>query len=488
MLALRFAEKPQKNLARRVVVSMTAQKKGPWSARLTIITILTLIIGGSRSVPANDVTTAQATQPFVAADIAFVLIATAMVLAMAIPGLALFYGGLVRRKNILSIMMQCVSLTGLMSVIWLLYGYSLVFAPDLPYSFGFVGGFDFVAMNGVLPTNAESGQTIPAVGTIPRMSHFMFQMMFFIITPTLICGAFAERLRFASVCWFSVLWGTFVYCPVAHWIWSDTGWFSEFNTTNPWCKAFDFAGGTVVHITSGVSALICAIIIGNRLGFRQEPMPPHNLTYTALGAMLLWLGWFGFNAGSALAANPLAVAAFTATHMAAASGLLGWSLMEWLSHGRVTLLGACSGAVAGLVVITPACGTCSPLSALLMGIMGGAVCYLACTRLKNAFQYDDSLDAFGIHGVGGLLGAILTGVFATRMMKGGTEPLGLIDGHPEQILYQVIAALVTALYAAFISVILLKIIDSSLGLRVSQQAELQGLDIAEHGEEGYIFH
>lgn len=343
-------------------------------------------------------------------------------------------------------------------------------------------------MNGVLPTNSESGQTIPAVGTIPRMSHFMFQMMFFIITPTLICGAFAERLRFASVCWFSVLWGTFVYCPVAHWIWSDTGWFSEFNTTNPWCKAFDFAGGTVVHITSGVSALICAIIIGNRLGFRQEPMPPHNLTYTALGAMLLWLGWFGFNAGSALAANPLAVAAFTATHMAAASGLLGWSLMEWLSHGRVTLLGACSGAVAGLVVITPACGTCSPLSALLMGIMGGAVCYLACTRLKNAFQYDDSLDAFGIHGVGGLLGAILTGVFATRMMKGGTEPLGLIDGHPEQILYQVIAALVTALYAAFISVILLKIIDSSLGLRVSQQAELQGLDIAEHGEEGYIFH
>jgi Amt family ammonium transporter len=436
---------------------------------------------------AEETSDSSITQPFNGSDIAFVLLASILVLAMVIPGLALFYGGLVRKKNILGVMMQCVSIAGLMTVIWSFYGYSLVFAPDLPGLGGFVGGFDFIAFQGITPTITASGPTFPAVGTIPRMAHFLFQMMFFIITPALICGAFAERMRFGAVCLFSILWGTFVYCPVAHWIWSDTGWFSEFNTVNPWCVAYDFAGGTVVHVTSGVSALVCACLVGNRLGFRQEPMPPHNLTYTAMGAMMLWLGWFGFNSGSALAANPLAVSAFMATHLAATTGLIGWAGMEWYRHGKASLLGACSGVVSGLVVITPACGTCSPGGAMWMGLFGGIACYFACTALKNAFRYDDSLDAFGIHGVGGLVGAVLTGVFATRMMRGGEAPLGLVDGNPSQVVNQIIVASVAVVYAAMVTVFLLKVIDWAMGLRVSQQAELQGLDIAEHGEEGYIF-
>ena len=434
--------------------------------------------------PVEAVTSAPA-PVFVGADIAWMLVSCALVLMMTAPGLALFYGGLVRKKNILGVMMQCMFLMGIMSLVWAGWGYSLAFSGDIK---GIVGNLDFAMLKDVMPSWKDGAQVIPAEGTIPRSLHMVFQMMFFIITPALICGAFAERMKFSSMVVFSVLWGTFVYCPVAHWVWSTSGWCSEFNP-NAAFKSFDFAGGTVVHITSGISALVCALMLGRRLGFGQEPMPPHNLTYTFIGASLLWVGWFGFNAGSALMANAAAVNAFVATHMAAAAGVVAWAGMEWILRGKPSILGACSGAVAGLVCITPAAGTVTPIDGVILGLAAGAVCFFACTTLKNTFKYDDSLDAFGVHGVGGTLGAILTGVFASPAITGTTEKMGLLYGNPQQMVAQLAgvgAAIATAVVG---SVILLKIIDLTMGLRVSQEGELQGLDIYEHGEEGYIgFH
>ena len=440
---------------------------------------------------------ATASQPpavnqFNSGDIAWMLTSSALVLMMTAPGLALFYGGLVRKKNILGVMMQCITLMGVMSVVWALYGYSLCFG-DSVGGMGLIGDFKYAFLNGVSPYWDGQQSIHPALNaSIPRSVHMIFQMMFFIITPALICGAFAERMKFSSMLLFSVLWGTFVYCPVAHWVWSDFGWCSEFNPKAAY-KAYDFAGGTVVHITSGISALICALLLGKRLGYGQEPMPPHNLTYTYIGATMLWFGWFGFNGGSAGAADLRAANAFVTTHMAAAAGTVAWALLEWVLRGKPSILGACSGAVAGLVCVTPASGSATPMSGIILGLCAGAVCFYACTTIKNKFGYDDSLDAFGVHGVGGTLGALLTGVFATRAVIPGvpgvvTEPCGLLEGNSNQVVAQAVGAGAAMLLAVVGTVIILKIVDAVLGLRVNQAGEMQGLDINQHGEEGYIFY
>ncbi len=418
---------------------------------------------------------------------AWMLTSCALVLFMTAPGLALFYGGLVRKKNVLSVMMQCIFLMGLMTVIWALYGYSLAFGGTNPY----IGDLSFLFMNGVSRTWSEAAgepMTPMVNATLPRLTHMLFQGMFFIITPALICGAFAERMKFSAMVAFSILWGTLVYCPLAHWVWGG-GILAYGQPHAILGGALDFAGGTVVHISSGVTALVAAIMIGPRLGYRQEPMPPHNLTYTALGASMLWVGWFGFNAGSALLSDGIATSAFVVTHFSAAAGAVAWAAIEWIRSGKPTLLGASSGAVAGLVCITPAAGHVGPMPSLIMGALAGLVCYLSCSALKAKFRYDDSLDAFGVHGMGGTLGAILTGVFATRAIwnLNGGKPMGMIEGNYSTILGQIAATGITWVVAAVASFILLKLVDVPMGLRVPSNSERQGLDITQHGEEGYIF-
>ncbi|QDT64139.1 ammonium transporter [Calycomorphotria hydatis] len=418
--------------------------------------------------------------PLDTGDTAWMLVSTALVLMMTAPGLALFYGGLVRRKNILSVIMQCVFLMGLMSVVWAIAGFSLAFGG----AGGFIGNFDHLFLNGVTPYwDSEAGAAVvPMEGSIPKSVFMMFQGMFFIITPALICGSIAERVRFAPLCVFLLLWGLLVYCPIAHWVWGADGWLltGQF-------AALDFAGGTVVHISSGVSALVLCVLLGARAGFRSEPMPPHNLTYTAIGTALLWVGWFGFNAGSALSAGESAANAFVATHLAAAAGVLGWSVAEWIVLGRPTVLGACSGAVAGLVGITPAAGAVDPMRGIAIGLITAICCYLACTKIKNLFHYDDSLDAFGVHGVGGAVGAILTGVFATAAVTGDPEVVGLLEGGTRQFINQWVGVGAAAGYAAVGTVVLYFLVNAILGLRVRHEEELRGLDLSQHGEEGYIF-
>ncbi len=423
-------------------------------------------------------------------DNAWMLISSALVLMMTGPGLALFYSGLVRKKNVLGVIMQCVFLMALMTVIWALWGYTLSFGGSGPY----IGNFDYLFMNNVQATWENGEPKIPMYPglTIPTLTHMLFQGMFFVITPALICGAFAERMKFSTMVVFTIIWGTLVYCPLCHWVWG--GGILAYGSPHAGISqggALDFAGGTVVHISSGVSALVCALVLGKRLGYGSEPMPPHNLTYTALGATMLWVGWFGFNAGSALAANGLAASAFAATHFAAAAGGLSWAGLEWMIRGKPTVLGTCSGVVAGLVCITPAAGYVTPMSAILMGLIVGVVCYMACTVVKSKFGYDDSLDAFGVHGVGGTLGAVLTGIFATRA-TGATlaidkgVPLGLLEGG-SLLTSQIVAALITWGLAIVATFIILKVLDATMGLRVSPAEEIQGLDLSQHGEEGYIF-
>ena len=470
-----------------------------WSVIAVLFLVLTPVgsLLAQEAAPAAEAAAATevvappaAPNQFNSGDIAWMLTSSALVLMMTAPGLALFYGGLVRKKNILGVMMQCISLMGIMSVVWALYGYSLCFG-DSVGGLGLVGDFKYALLNGVMPYWDEAlkiGVHPALTPSMPRSIHMVFQMMFFIITPALICGAFAERMKFNSMVVFSILWGTFVYCPVAHWVWSEAGWCSEFNPKAVY-KAYDFAGGTVVHITSGISALVCALLLGKRLGFGHEPMPPHNLSYTYIGATMLWVGWFGFNAGSSGAADLRAANAFVTTHMAAAAGTIAWAALEWLTRGKPSILGACSGAVAGLVCVTPASGSANPISGIFLGMAAGAVCFYACTSIKNKFKYDDTLDAFGVHGVGGTLGAILTGVFATRaVIPGVTEPCGLLEGNSHQVVAQAVAAGAAMLLAIVGTVIILKLVDAIIGLRVNQAGELQGLDINQHGEEGYIFH
>lgn len=416
---------------------------------------------------------------------AWLLTSSALVLFMSAPGLAMFYGGLVRKKNVLGVFMQCLFLMGMMTVIWGLWGYSLAFGGDHPW----FGNGQFLFMNDVARVwnSATQSAETPLEGGIPRLTHMLFQGMFFIITPALICGAFAERMKFSAMVMFSIVWGTLVYCPLCHWVWD--GGILAFGKPHALAGgALDFAGGTVVHISSGVSALICALVIGKRLGYGMEPMPPHNLTYTTLGAAMLWFGWFGFNAGSALLSDGIAASAFAATHFAAAAGTLSWAGMEWVTRGKPSALGASSGAVAGLVCVTPAAGFVQPMPALAMGAAAGLVCFQACTTLKSRFGYDDSLDAFGVHGMGGTLGAILTGVFASRACSDilDHQPLGLLEGNRQTVVGQLVAAAVTWVLSIVVTFILLKIIDATIGLRVTQEQEMQGLDLSQHGEEGYI--
>lgn len=431
--------------------------------------------------------TVAAEPEFVAADIAWMLVCSALVLMMTAPGLALFYGGLVRKKNILSVMMQCVFLMGLMTVVWSIVGYSLAFGGTNP----FFGNFDHLFLKGITPSFVDGAVQTPASGTIPSSVFMCFQGMFFIITPALICGAFAERLKFSTMCVFMVLWGLLIYCPICHWVWSDAGWLCEWNA-DALFPALDFAGGTVVHISSGVSALVCAIFIGKRMGYGKEPMPPHNMTYTFIGTALLWVGWFGFNAGSSLSAGTGAVNAFVSTHLAASAGVLAWAGAEWVFRGKPTVLGACSGAVAGLVCITPACGSVTAMGGIILGLIAGIVCFWACTGLKKIFKYDDSLDAFGVHGVGGTVGAILTGVFASRSITGELEGgrIGLIEGgfgNFTQLINQFVSIFAAAGLAIVGSIVLLAILNLTMGLRVTPEEEQRGLDVAQHGEEGYIF-
>jgi ammonium transporter, Amt family len=420
---------------------------------------------------------------------AWMLTCCALVLFMTAPGLAMFYSGLVRKKNVLGVMMQCIFLMGLMTVLWAIYGYSLAFGGDNPY----IGNGDHLFMQGVqqywdeaaeapVTPMFNAGKTIQ----IPMLTHMLFQGMFFIITPALICGAFAERMKFSTMVVFSVLWGTLVYCPLCHWVWD--GGILAFGPGIAG-GALDFAGGTVVHISSGVSALVCALVIGRRLGIDSQPMPPHNLTYTTIGTAMLWFGWFGFNAGSELASDGLTSSAFAVTHFSAAAGAVAWAGIEWVLRGKPSMLGACSGAVAGLVCITPAAGFVQPMPALLIGAAGGIVCFYAVTIMKEKLGYDDSLDAFGVHGVGGTLGALLTGVFATRACWNidNGNVLGLIEGRTDVFVGQIVATVITWVFAAVVTFILLKILDVTMGLRVSQEAEIQGLDLSQHGEEGYIF-
>ncbi len=444
--------------------------------------------------PTLEEVNAKADAAALAGHNSFMLVCSALVLFMTAPGLAMFYGGLVRKKNVLSVIMQCLFLMCLMTTIWALYGYSLSFGGTDSY----IGNGDFLFMKGVERTFDEATNAPvdpPLFGVIPRSTHMLFQGMFFIITPALICGAFAERMKFSAMVLFSILWGTIVYCPLCHWVWGG-GILAYVPSAGvkPWGGgALDFAGGTVVHISSGVSALVCALLIGKRVGFGREDMRPHNLTYTALGAGMLWVGWFGFNAGSELASDTLASSAFATTHFAAAAGGLAWALYEFFSRGKPSVLGVASGIVAGLVCITPAAGFVNLMPAVIMGFIAGIVCAFACSKIKGMFGYDDALDAFGVHGVGGTLGAILTGVFATRAcwdigaLNGapGTK-LGLLEGG-NVLTGQLVAVGVTWVFSIVATFIILKIIDAVVGLRASEQEERVGLDMSQHEEEGYIF-
>ena len=411
-----------------------------------------------------------------AGDNAWMLVSAALVLMMTGPGLALFYGGLVRRKNTLAIMMQSFGMMGLISVLWALVGYSLAFGGSGPV----IGDFSHAFLRGVgVDPNPDYA------GTIPHLTFMIYQMMFAVITPALITGATAERMKFSATVLFTTLWFFIVYAPLAHMVWGKGGFLNAAGGRFP---CLDFAGGTVVHISSGVSALVCALYMGKRIGFPKQPMPPHSLVLSFIGACLLWVGWFGFNAGSALAANGLASSAFVATHLGAAAAAIGWSVAEWLKNGKASALGAISGAVAGLVAITPAAGFVGPMPALVIGLAAGLVCYFMVTRVKALFGYDDALDAFGVHGAGGTIGALLTGIFAQQIVNpifGAGKPVGGLDGHWGQVGNQLVGVLVAWGFALVGTIVILKITDLVTGFRTSEEHEVEGLDVTQHGEEAY---
>jgi len=413
-----------------------------------------------------------------AGDNAWMLTSAALVLLMTGPGLALFYGGLVRRKNILGTMMQSFAMMGLVSILWAFVGYSLAFG----HGNIFIGGFEHLFLRGVsLSPNPDYA------ATIPEQTYMIYQLMFAIITPALISGAFAELIKFSSMSLFLSLWSLLVYCPMAHMVWGVGG---LLNATGNHIPSLDFAGGTVVHITSGVSALVCALYLGKRLGYPHTAMPPHSLVLSFIGACLLWVGWFGFNAGSALAASPLATSAFVNTHFATAAAAIGWTIFEWFHNGKPTALGAISGAVAGLVAITPASGFVQPMSAIFIGLAAGFVCSFMVFQVKSRFGYDDSLDAFGVHGAGGTLGALLTGVFAASVINpiyGKGVPTGGVDGHWSQVLNQLVGVGISWGLSIVGTLVLLFVVDKIVGLRLAPEHEMAGLDLSQHGEEGYDF-
>jgi Amt family ammonium transporter len=435
-----------------------------------------------QAVDANRIAAANAQS---AADNAWMLVSAALVLLMTGPGLALFYGGLVRKKNILGTMMQSMAMMGLVTIIWAIVGYSLAFG----HGNWFIGGFDHLFLRGVTLTPNAS-----YAATIPEQTFMIYQLMFAIITPALITGAFAERMKFSAMAIFLSLWSLIVYCPMAHMVWGADGFLSLNNAHAP-LPSLDFAGGTVVHITSGVSALVCCIYLGKRRGYPHTKMAPHSMVLSFIGACLLWVGWFGFNAGSALNASSLATSAFVNTHFAAAAAAVGWSIAEWIHNGKPTALGAISGAVAGLVAITPASGFVQPFAALAIGFAAGLVCFFMVFIVKQFFGYDDSLDAFGVHGAGGTLGALLTGLFATSAINaalgknaaGHPNPTGAIDGHWGQLLNQASGVGLAWTVSIAGTLLLLFIVDKLVGLRVAPEDEARGLDISQHDEEGYDF-
>ena len=417
------------------------------------------------------------------ADNAWVLLCSALVLLMTVPGLALFYGGLVRQKNVLSTMLKSLISIGIVTLLWAFVGYSLVFSEGN----SFIGGLDFAFLRGV---GAEPNADYSA--TIPQQTFMIFQLMFAIITPALITGAFAERIKFPAKIAFTTLWTLVVYFPLAHIVWGKGGFLNA--TLGGSFPALDFAGGTVVHISSGVSALVCALYLGKRIDYKNEPTTPHNTVFSLIGAGLLWFGWFGFNAGSALSASSLATNAFVATHFAAASAMLIWVIIEWLKHGKPTVVGAISGAVAGLVGVTPAAGFVTPMSAIFIGLLVGIGCYFMVSEIKKLFGYDDTLDVFGIHGFGGTIGAIMTGILATSAINpifkdasGNALPVGFIDGNSAQIVNQLIGISVAVAMAAIGTFAILKLVDIFIGLRVSEAEEIVGLDVTQHGETAYVF-
>lgn len=441
---------------------------------LCLVFFILLGLGVFRSV-AQEIQQQPATSPAPAVvakidtgDTAWILTSSALVMLMTAPGLALFYGGLVRKKNVLGTIMQSFIILGLISVQWVLFGYSLAFGPDKG---GLIGGLEWLGL-----ANVGTDPNPDYAATIPHQAFMIYQMMFAVITPALISGSYAERMRFPTFLVFTLLWATLVYDPLAHWVWGVGGWLRNLG-------ALDFAGGTVVHISSGVSALVAAILIKKRRGYSSEPMPPHNVPMTVLGAALLWFGWFGFNAGSALSSGALATSAFVATHIATASAAMAWMFAEWMHRGHPTTLGAASGAVAGLVAITPASGFVGPLSSVLIGGGAGVICYFAVVA-KGRFGYDDALDAFGVHGIGGTWGAIATGLFASKAINSAGAD-GLFFGNPGQLVNQIIAVVVTWILAIVVTFILLKLLDAIMGLRVSGEEEETGIDLTQHSETAY---
>jgi len=417
------------------------------------------------------------------ADNAWMLTSAALVLMMTGPGLALFYGGLVRKKNVLGTMMQSFALMAVVTVLWGLFSYSLCFGPGN----SFIGGFQNLFLRGV-----GAAPDSDYAATIPAQTFMVYQLMFAIITPALIAGAFAERMKFSAMLLFTVLWSVIVYAPMAHMVWGKGGLLNA--SLGGRFPTLDFAGGTVVHVTSGVSALVCALYLGKRVGYPKEAMPPHSVVLSFIGACMLWVGWFGFNAGSALGAGSLATSAFVATHFAAASAAVGWAAAEWLRNGKPSVLGGISGAVAGLVAITPAAGFVKPMSALIIGLIAGVFCYWMVVKVKAKFAYDDSLDAFGVHGAGGTLGALLTGIFAVSTVnpifkdrQGNGLASGLLEGNAHQLMNQLVGVAIAWGLAIVGTLAILKLVDVTLGLRVPEEEEVQGLDLSQHGEEGYYW-
>ncbi|MGC2061680.1 MAG: ammonium transporter [Thermodesulfovibrionales bacterium] len=430
-----------------------------------IVTIMLFVLIGVIALPLTGYSETAA--KIDTGDTAFVLVSTALVMLMT-PGLAMFYGGMVRRKNVLGTYMQSFVAIAVVTIQWILCGYSLSFGPDFH---GIIGGLDWIGLRGVgLEPNPDYAPTVP------HLAFMIYQAMFAVITPALISGAIAERMKFSSFLIFTVLWTTVVYDPVAHWVWGTGGWMKNMGV-------LDFAGGIVVHVTSGISALAAALVIGKRKGYLHEAMTPHNLPMTVIGAGILWFGWFGFNAGSALSAGPLSVMTFVATHSSAVAATLAWVVIEWVHRGKPTMFGAATGAIAGLATITPASGFVGPISALAIGMMAGAVCYIA-LNMKNRLGYDDSLDAFGVHGIGGILGTLATGFLAQKMINpAGSD--GLIFGGSGLLMNQVTGIAVTVVYSFAVTVVILKLLDWTIGLRLSAEDEFEGLDLSQHGESGY---
>jgi ammonium transporter, Amt family len=454
---------------------------------LFLVTMAASLAVAQSSAPAGNDRIAQLEQQVAdaksSADNSWMLVSSALVLMMTGPGLALFYGGLVRKKNVLATMIQSFAMMALVTVLWALVEYSLAFGSGT----SFIGSLQHIFLRGV---GAQPDPDYAA--TIPQQTFMVYQLMFAIITPALITGAFAERMKFSAMALFMILWSLIVYAPMAHMVWGKGGFLNA--ALGGRFPTLDFAGGTVVHITSGVSALVCALYLGRRIGYPQEPMPPHSVVLSFIGACLLWVGWFGFNAGSALNAGSLATSAFVATHFAAATAAMGWGAAEWIRNGKPSALGAISGAVAGLVAITPAAGFVGPMAALLIGLIAGVFCYLMVAKVKARFGYDDSLDAFGVHGAGGTIGALLTGVFASSMVnpifknaQGNVLASGVLEGNVHQIVNQFVGVAIAWVLAIVGTLIILKVVDLVVGLRVTDEHEVQGLDLTQHGEEGYYW-